>query len=145
VQATFSSGKFALRGWSNILSLCITMHGGLRPPKLLKYTDLHYTPFVSAEDSIIVATFYSTLAQNSLLSFSSLGDAGVGGAIDNNGTLTVDNSTFSANSSNNGGAIANLGGTATIRDSSFSFYIRRSSTRGSTNSIFASASERRFG
>src|ERR1700733_11482103 len=33
------------------------------------HTDLHCTPFVSAEDSNIVATFRSTLAQNSLLSF----------------------------------------------------------------------------
>jgi hypothetical protein len=33
------------------------------------HADLHCTPFVSAEDSNIVSTFRSTLAQNSLLSF----------------------------------------------------------------------------
>jgi hypothetical protein len=36
---------------------------------LLIHIDLHRTPFFSAEDSIIVATFRSTLAQNSFLSF----------------------------------------------------------------------------
>src|ERR1700720_2004990 len=35
----------------------------------MMHIDLHCTPFVSAEDSNIVATFRSTLAQNSLLSF----------------------------------------------------------------------------
>jgi hypothetical protein len=38
-------------------------------PKLLRHIDLHCIPFFSAEDSIIVATFCSTLAQTSFLSF----------------------------------------------------------------------------
>jgi CSLREA domain-containing protein len=38
-------------------------------PKLLTHIDLHCIPFFSAEDSIIVATFCSALAQNSFLSF----------------------------------------------------------------------------
>ncbi len=47
--------------------------------------------------------------------------AGLGGAIENGGTLTVTNSTFSSNSAGNGGAIANdLGGTLTVQNSTLS-------------------------
>jgi hypothetical protein len=47
--------------------------------------------------------------------------AGLGGAIENNGTLTVKNSTFSSNSASNGGAIANAAGaTLTVQSSTFS-------------------------
>ena len=47
--------------------------------------------------------------------------AGLGGAIDNQGTLTVKNSTFSSNSAADGGAIANeAGGTLAVQNSTFS-------------------------
>jgi hypothetical protein len=46
---------------------------------------------------------------------------GIGGGIQNNGTLTVKNSTFSSNSAGNGGAIANASGaTLTVQSSTLS-------------------------
>jgi len=45
---------------------------------------------------------------------------GMGGAILNEGTLTVSNSTFSGNDAYNGGAIFNEGGTLTVTNSTFS-------------------------
>jgi Bacterial Ig-like domain (group 3)/MBG domain (YGX type) len=72
-QAKFSFGEiyqFILRGIVKCLILCATVHKGCWP----EVTDAHrltltHYPFVSAEDSIIVATFRSTPVQNSLLSF----------------------------------------------------------------------------
>ena len=47
--------------------------------------------------------------------------SGSGGGIDNRGTLTVENSTFSGNSASNGGGIANeAGATLTVQSSTFS-------------------------
>jgi hypothetical protein len=47
--------------------------------------------------------------------------AGLGGGIQNSGTLTVKNSTFSSNSAGNGGGIANAAGaTLTVQSSTFS-------------------------
>lgn len=47
--------------------------------------------------------------------------AGLGGGIQNSGTLTVEDSTFTGNAAGNGGAIANnSGATLTVQDSTFS-------------------------
>ena len=47
--------------------------------------------------------------------------SGRGGGVDNSGTLTVENSTFSGNSASNGGGIANeAGATLTVQSSTFS-------------------------
>jgi hypothetical protein len=47
--------------------------------------------------------------------------AGIGGGIENKGTLTVKNSTFSSNSGSNGGAISNAAGaTLTVENTTFS-------------------------
>jgi predicted outer membrane repeat protein len=69
---------------------------------------------------VFVVNSGETLAlANLAVSYGYNGD-GMGGAILNEGTLTVSNSTFSGNDAYNGGAISNDGGTLTVTNSTFS-------------------------
>ena len=62
-----------------------------------------------------------TVTNSVITNNSSAGFSSYGGGISNNGTLTVSSSTFSGNSAqdNPGGALASSGGTVTVTDSSF--------------------------
>jgi Bacterial Ig-like domain (group 3) len=115
VRIRLASGNYALSSPSPT-ALAITFAG----PSLTLEAE-SATPVLSGTDSVrVLSVDAASNVTIDGLEIQHGATPALGGAIQNNGTLTIKRSTFSSNSGGNGGAIANVAGaTLTVQDSTF--------------------------